>query len=620
MRLETEEPADYVRLHISNGQRDRYSALSYSWGKTQQTRTLHENIKSHMTGILIKSLPQTIQDAIETTRKLKIPYLWIDSLCIIQDSFDDELADWPKEAAKMPQIYKNATITISAASATDCGDGFLEDRIGVKAAAQNALRLPLLGQPFEDPEDPNRILFSTIGDVCLCVDRELGFEVKKFDDEPINSRAWTLQESWLSPRLLVYGSGPLKWRCLSKNYTYGQIEENDDDDMIAGELGQRQTFFEARGAISHREASQGVEAINWGQTQDIRSSLLRQWFGLFIDYTRRNLTDPSDKLPAFSGIVSEFHQLLGDNYYAGLWSKTLPNSLLWRHDNRNFRNSEVVATIPRTSLSTKTKERLKKLFSKSRDIKKDDVPLDGINAKPYIAPSWSPFHNEYPVMIEYLDRIQPPSLATIQNISTTIANPSAPFGALSDGRMEIIAPMTRMNFLEIVEGFVIVGDGSPHMFWDWIMPDNGLMNLFLAPAAEVQIKNPVRNPQVLVQQKMTSGLSIDRIQEDDKTRSIPPNAIDRSFSTPFGTSARGKEKQKESELEKKFWLLEITHTNAPAGLVLIQIHDNVFKRIGMFRMGRDLSSETLWINGLYISGPRQWDWDGRLEMRKCIII
>jgi hypothetical protein len=57
-------------------------------------------------------------------RKLNLYYLWIDSLCIIQDSSED----WPREAARMTQVYKNAFVTISAASATDCAQGFLQER------------------------------------------------------------------------------------------------------------------------------------------------------------------------------------------------------------------------------------------------------------------------------------------------------------------------------------------------------------------------------------------------------------------------------------------------------------------------------------------------------------
>jgi hypothetical protein len=90
----------------------------------------------------------------------------VDSLCIIQDSLDDALADWPREEARMLKIYKNATITISAASAADCGRGFLENRIAVINATQDAFRLPLLGEPADDPEYENMDIYHQKSVMC----------------------------------------------------------------------------------------------------------------------------------------------------------------------------------------------------------------------------------------------------------------------------------------------------------------------------------------------------------------------------------------------------------------------------------------------------------------------
>lgn len=53
---------------------------------------------------------------------LGIPYLWIDSLCIIQDM----QADKEYEMARMAQIYKDAYLTICAARSDDVNRGFLE--------------------------------------------------------------------------------------------------------------------------------------------------------------------------------------------------------------------------------------------------------------------------------------------------------------------------------------------------------------------------------------------------------------------------------------------------------------------------------------------------------------
>lgn len=99
-----------------------YAALSYVWGGPQAFRTLQSNIASHNSQIPLSTLPQTIQDAVFCAHKLGLKYLWVDSLCIIQDSTEDR----EREIAHMAQIYKNAFVTISAAAAKGCQEGFLK--------------------------------------------------------------------------------------------------------------------------------------------------------------------------------------------------------------------------------------------------------------------------------------------------------------------------------------------------------------------------------------------------------------------------------------------------------------------------------------------------------------
>lgn len=59
-----------------------------------------------METILLSSFPQTLRDAITITKSLGFRYLWIDALCILQDS----KGDWEKEAAVMGKVYFNAVV------------------------------------------------------------------------------------------------------------------------------------------------------------------------------------------------------------------------------------------------------------------------------------------------------------------------------------------------------------------------------------------------------------------------------------------------------------------------------------------------------------------------------
>lgn len=103
-----------------------YVALSYCWGQYLAYKTTHSNLHKHKTqgGIKYADLPKTLQDAVFLVRYLGIRYVWADCLCIIQD----DAADWEHEASRMADVYSNAYLTISAARANHCGEGFLNPR------------------------------------------------------------------------------------------------------------------------------------------------------------------------------------------------------------------------------------------------------------------------------------------------------------------------------------------------------------------------------------------------------------------------------------------------------------------------------------------------------------
>jgi hypothetical protein len=151
--------------------------------------------------------------------------------------------------------------------------------------------------------------------------------------EPINSRAWKLQESWLSPRMLIYGEGPVRWKCLSCE----KIEGYEGEDMrILGSIKEsRSCFFLTNQAhrSEQEESKHGEnEAVTHASTNrqpelDLVSmftdfhatrDLMDMWVELVEAYTSRALSEPSDKLPAISRIASEFHKLSSGEYYAGL--------------------------------------------------------------------------------------------------------------------------------------------------------------------------------------------------------------------------------------------------------------------------------------------------------------
>ena len=127
-----------------------------------------------MKGLPLSVLPATIRDAIRLARDLGLRFIWIDAFCILQDCELDKNA----ELRKMQDIYHNAYVTIIAASAKECSDGFL-----CKRSATESQPFSL---PFLFPDD-------MLGNVML---EELWHYEPS--EEPVEGRAWTLQERLLS--------------------------------------------------------------------------------------------------------------------------------------------------------------------------------------------------------------------------------------------------------------------------------------------------------------------------------------------------------------------------------------------------------------------------------------
>lgn len=100
----------------------RYMTLSHCWGKnTDMITTTKDNIERRRTGIEWNELPQIFKDAITVTRSIECQWIWIDSLCIVQDDEND----WHEESAKMAEIHSNSFLNIAAtASPTSHGSLF----------------------------------------------------------------------------------------------------------------------------------------------------------------------------------------------------------------------------------------------------------------------------------------------------------------------------------------------------------------------------------------------------------------------------------------------------------------------------------------------------------------
>ena len=263
-----------------------YITLSHCWGAAKTIKLLIGNEKDLRSGFPIDSLPTTYKDAIQITRSLGIRYLWIDSLCIIQDSSDD----WLREAAMMDTVYARSFCNIAALDAADSNGGCFFER----DPTQVGIDTVEVHHPAEGMSQRYRVLIEANWDEAL-------------GRSPLYNRAWVLQERALPPRTLLYGRKQIYWECrnhaASEGFPNGLPERLKPHATVA--LKQMPGRF-------HTNCSNG-----------------NIWDYLVEHYSRGNLTHLGDKLVAISGLACIYGPP-AEGYLAGVWRGTLLKDLLWQ--------------------------------------------------------------------------------------------------------------------------------------------------------------------------------------------------------------------------------------------------------------------------------------------------
>jgi len=290
-----------MRLHISeSGQMAPYATLSYCWGGDQLFKTTAENFLLMQESLDYNSLPKTIQDAILVTRQIGLRYLWIDALCIIQDSQTD-IAYWIN---RMDSVYSDCTICIGAAVAKVVSEGFLRP----PRQHPRAVKLPF---------DFNK---GGKGHVWATRDRS------SVDPEPLFQRAWAFQERYLSPRLLMYTQNGLMWECWEKcESVTNDCSSYYYKTMLSRTRNSRPLNSKGQAMLSRTRKSRPLNS----KGQDALKVTLAEWHDAVTEYSGLLATFSSDKLPALAGIARKFHSMRTGTYLAGLWEENLWFQLSW---------------------------------------------------------------------------------------------------------------------------------------------------------------------------------------------------------------------------------------------------------------------------------------------------
>lgn len=269
------------RLEVECPKNAEYLALSYRWGHSDRALMLKsKNIEKLTEWAPTSILSKTIQDACSIVHRLGFRYLWVDRLCIIQDSPDD----WSHEASRMAHVYKQAFCTISADGAPDEHGGCF-----MKRSALGIQALKLISSPLSDKSGyllNNEIYFNS---------GQMGGYLAK--------RGWAFQERMLSRRILHFHRHQVYWAC--KNRVRDEVSR---EGRVSSSVSERPIMDRA--------------VIN----EDDKLSL---WKRIVSLYTNCDLTFECDKLPALSGMAQQMQHIAPDEYIAGMWKRNLITELCW---------------------------------------------------------------------------------------------------------------------------------------------------------------------------------------------------------------------------------------------------------------------------------------------------
>lgn len=277
-----------------------YACLSHCWGGiTPACVTNKDTIQAYLSGISWSKIPRTFQDAMVLTWRLGFQYIWIDSLCILQD--DEE--NWRKEAATMASVYSNSSITIAATSSADC-------RQGLYRADPSRVKVHELEILISNQRPARVLMYSVSGGVDWTGHRAYE-QTQAGTKRPLLERAWFFQEWHLSPRLLHFDEGEIIWQCR------------------CGSLSQHEAFEGC--PFPHPAAEQFEDASSTGEKASPKLMPKDGWLQAVGAYSRLKLTfREKDILAAISGVAKKTEQFkLGYTYAAGIWLESLLRELCW---------------------------------------------------------------------------------------------------------------------------------------------------------------------------------------------------------------------------------------------------------------------------------------------------
>lgn len=371
-------PSQYPEFEgVENG----YVTLSYCWGPPEaakmQLKMTSKNVDEFRAGIPLETMSPVMRDAVVVCRKLNVRYLWIDALCIMQDSRED----WEVESSKLSEIYTKSRFTLCAASSSSCQEGFLtptpdrgSPRLQIDCTYSADEASGKRGAAIGNPNATGPLLtlrLETRGKAMMefqnALDRDLAVP-----DCSWSGRGWTYQEKTLAPRKLIFGRS--------------MVHYIDETMTVSTEGGRWQRITATYGRYTKTDPKARTNPVTLLKSDNRTFYRSLQWQQVVEQYTEMQWTFHADVFPALSGVATVFVQHTPDEwgweqdeYLAGLWKMDMHCTLLWYPQDREL--------LPARSLHV--------LMDSLRSITGDEGDGDGVAS--FTAPTWSWASRKHPI-------------------------------------------------------------------------------------------------------------------------------------------------------------------------------------------------------------------------------
>jgi hypothetical protein len=315
VRLQNRED---LKVQGHSGTYPAYWTLSHRWGDPNSIPQLRKTTEGRFRdGISLEELSPTFRDAVLLVHRLGHEYIWIDSLCVLQDS----LADWQTEANAMVDVYRHSFCNISATGASydPSNTGLLGERRLSPRLLYPFMTNVNIGTGDTEKTRPG-----------LWMLRNESAWADEVERAPISSRGWVVQERFLATRILHFTQNQIYWECLESSHAVTEPTRN----LSTGQRGTSTAtgYKKARLELARTRATLATTGQSYSDPNTGHSahSYHAQWGTIVGIYVGCVLTKESDRFLAMSGIAKAFREVSGDEYLAGLWKRMIHTDLLWR--------------------------------------------------------------------------------------------------------------------------------------------------------------------------------------------------------------------------------------------------------------------------------------------------